>query len=106
MNQPNIRRSFVKVALSAMAATAFYPAHALNGVLEIRGAITSPGCQLGLQNMQRLAGQTQVSGQACGLTSQATSVMSNAIIAQVAEDSIGSPNVAAPSKRVLMLNYR
>lgn len=96
---------FVKVMLSVMAATAMCSAHAQKGVLEIHGVLISPGCQLSLQSLKRLTGQTQVSGQACGLTSGAGNAMSQVSIAQVAEETTVAPPGANSPKRLMTLNY-
>ncbi len=106
MNHFSIGLGSVKAFVLAWAATAVFSAHALSGVLEIRGVLISPGCQLSLVALQRVADMAQVSGHDCGLTRQADNAMSNAMIAQMSQETIGSPTSAAPPKRVLTLSYR
>jgi len=105
MNRQAKYPRLVKVLLSVMAAAAMCSAHAQKGVLEIHGVLVSPGCQLSLQALQRLSGQTQVSGQACGLTSGAGNALSQVAIAQVAEETTVSPQGEGSPKRLMTLNY-
>jgi hypothetical protein len=106
MNRQAKYPRLVKVLLSVMAAAAMCSAHAQKGVLEIHGVLVSPGCQLSLQALQRLSGQTQVSGQACGLTSGAGNALSQVAIAQVAEETTVSPQGEGSPKRLMTLSYR
>ena len=105
MNRQSPYLRFAKVLLPWVAATAMFSAHAQRAVLEIHGVLTSPGCQLSLQALQRLSGQTQLSGQACGLASGSGNPLSQATIAQVAEVTTVAPTGAGSPKRLMTLSY-
>ena len=96
---------FVKLMLSAIAATAMCSAHAQRGVIEIHGVLISPVCQLKLQDLQQLSGKTQVNGQACGLSTGPGNPLSKASIAQVAEETSAAPSGNGKNKRLMTLSY-
>jgi hypothetical protein len=96
---------FVKLMLSAIAATAMCSAHAQRGVIEIHGVLISPGCQLKLQELQQLSGKNQVNGQACGLTTGPGNALSKASIAQIAEETTASPSGTGKNNRLMTLSY-
>lgn len=96
----------IKWVLSVMAATFVVSSHAQGGGIEFHGVMNSPGCQLGLQSLQRLSGQTQLSGQTCRVTHAAENPLSSAVIAQVKEEMHMSPEGSASSKRLMTLIYR
>ena len=106
MNSQNNTRRWAQVALTAIAAATVFSAHAQRGVLEIHGVLTSPSCLVGVQSLQRWQGQTQVSGQACGLSSGAGNALSAAAIAHISEERQVAPHSAAHAKRLLTLSYR
>lgn len=106
MNRQSQYPRLAKVLLLGVVATAICSAHAQRGVLEIQGVLTSPGCQLSLQALQRLSGQTQVSGQACGLATGTGNPLSQVAIAQIAEESTVAPSGAGKPKRLMTLSYR
>jgi hypothetical protein len=106
MNRPIKNPRFVKVMLSVIAASTMWGAHAQRGVLEIHGVLTSPGCQLKLHDLQRFTGQTQVNGQACGLTSGPGNALSFANIAHIAEETLTSPSGTGQDKKLMTLSYR
>ena len=106
MNSQNNTRRWAQVALTAIAAATVFSAHAQRAVLEIHGVLTSPGCQLSLQALQRLSGQTQVSGQACGLATGTGNPLSQVAIAQIEEESTVAPSGAGKPKRLMTLSYR
>jgi len=106
MNRQSLCLRFAKVLLLGVAATTMFSAHAQRAVLEIHGVLTSPGCQLSLQALQRLSGQTQVSGQACGLATGTGNPLSQVAIAQVAEETTVAPSGAGNPKRLMTLSYR
>jgi hypothetical protein len=106
MNYPIKNPRFVKVMLSAIAATAVCSAHAQRGVLEIHGVLISPGCQLKLQDLQQLSGKTQVNGLDCGLTSGPGNALSFANIAHIAEETLASPSGTGQDKKLMTLSYR
>jgi hypothetical protein len=106
MNRQSPYSRFAKLFLPWVAATAMCSAQAQRVVLEIHGVLTSPGCQLSLQSLQRLSGHTQVSAQACGLTTGTGNALSQVAIAQVAEVTTVAPTGAGSSKRLMTLSYR
>ena len=106
MNRQSLCLRFAKVLLLGVAATTMFSAHAQRAVLEIHGVLTSPGCQLSLQALQRLSGQTQVSGQACGLATGTGNPLSQVAIAQIEEESTVAPSGAGKPKRLMTLSYR
>ena len=105
ISQTNTRR-WARVALTAIAAATVLSAHAQRGVLEIHGVLTSPSCLVGLQSLQRWQGQTQVSGQACGLSTGTGNPLSNAAIAQVALETLAPARNAHGPQMLMTLNYR
>jgi hypothetical protein len=105
MNRQSPYPHLFKVLLPWMAATAMCCAQAQQGVLEIRGVLTSPGCQLSLQALQRLSGQTQVNGQTCGLATGSGNALSQVTIAQIAEITTAAPAGAGSAKRLMTLSY-
>ena len=105
ISQTNTRR-WARVALTAIAAATVFSAHAQRGVLEIHGVLTSPSCLVGLQSLQRWQGQTQVSGQACGLSTGAGNALSTAAIAHISEERQAVPHSTADAKRLFTLSYR
>ena len=106
MNSQNNTRRWAQVALTALATAAVCSAHAQRGVLEIHGVLTSPSCLVGVQSLQRWQGQTQVSGQACGLSTSAGNPLSSAAIAQVALETLAPAHNARGPQRLMTLNYR
>ena len=105
MNRQSPYLRFAKVLLPWVAATAMFSAHAQRAVLEIHGVLTSPGCQLSLQALQRLSGQTQVNGQTCGLATGSGNALSQVTIAQIAEITTAAPAGAGSAKRLMTLSY-
>ena len=59
-----------------------------------------------MQSLQRWQGQTQVSGQACGLSTGAGNALSTAAIAHISEERQAVPHSTADAKRLLTLSYR
>jgi hypothetical protein len=106
MNRPSPSPRLAPCLFSVMAAISMCSAHAQRGVLEIHGVLTAPGCQLSLQSLQRLSGQTQVSAQACGLTTGTGNALSQVAIAQVAEVTAVTPFGNGSPKRLMTLSYR
>ena len=106
MNSQNNTRRWAQVALTALATAAVCSAHAQRGVLEIHGVLTSPSCLVGVQSLQRWQGQTQVSGQACGLSTGAGNALSTAAIAHISEERQAVPHSTADAKRLFTLSYR
>ena len=51
-------------------------------------------------------GQTQVSGQACGLSTGAGNALSTAAIAHISEERQAVPHSTADAKRLFTLSYR
>lgn len=106
MNSRNTSRHWAQVALTAMAVASACSAHAQRGVLEIHGVLTSPSCLIGMQSLHRWPGQTQVSGQACGLSTGAGNALSATAIAHLSEERPSAPSNAGDAKRLLTLSYR
>lgn len=82
-------------------------AQAQNGMLEIRGVLTSPVCTIGTTNAMQLRQLTRINGQACGLTSSSSNPMSQMIIAHIREDtlSLGTGSTAT-TKQLVTLSYQ
>jgi hypothetical protein len=92
--------------LSVMLVLSATAAQAQNGMLEIHGVITSPGCTLSTQALAHLSQQSSINGQACGLTSGPANPLSSLSIARIAEETLPSAHGVGAGKRLVTLNYR
>ena len=92
----------VLLVMLVLSATA---AQAQNGMLEIHGVITSPGCTLTTQALAQLGQQNSINGQACGLTSGAANPLSSLNIAQVDKQTLLTSTGTA-GKQLVTLTYR
>ena len=91
--------------LSVMLVLPATAAQAQNGMLEIHGVITSPGCTLSTQAVAQLGQQNSINGQACGLTSGAANPLSSLNIAQVDKQTLLTSTGTA-GKQLVTLTYR
>ena len=91
--------------LTVVSAFTAFTAHGQQGVLEFHGVVTSPGCNLKLQNVASLSQQAHINGQACGLTSDARNPLSQLNIARIREETLVSANGADSNKRLVVLTY-
>ena len=91
--------------LSVMLVLSAPAAQAQNGMLEIHGVITSPGCTLSQQTMAQLSPHSRVNGQACGLTSGTANPMSSLNIAIVDKQTLPTSTGTA-DKQLVTLTYR
>jgi hypothetical protein len=91
--------------LSAMLVLSATAAQAQNGVLEIHGVITSPGCTLSTQTVANLSQQSSINGQACGLTSGAANPLSSLNIAHIDKQTLLTSTGTA-GKQLVTLTYR
>ena len=106
MNRSVKKIRFAARVLSVIWAVSAVPAHAQNGVLEIRGVLTSPGCSLNPHNVALVDTQTQINGQVCGLTSGTGNPLSNLNIARISEETLQNANGRDSGKRMVTLTYR
>jgi hypothetical protein len=91
--------------LSVMLVLSATAAQAQNGMLEIHGVITSPGCTLSQQTMAQLSPHSRVNGQACGLTSGTANPMSSLNIAIVDKQTLPTSTGTA-DKQLVTVTYR
>ena len=91
--------------LSVMLVLSATAAQAQNGMLEIHGVITSPGCTLSTQAVAHLSQQNSISGQACGLTSGAANPLSSLNIAHIEQQTLRTSTRTA-GKQLVTLTYR
>jgi hypothetical protein len=97
---------FAASVLSVVWAVSAVPAQAQNGVLEIRGVLTSPGCSFNPQNVAFVDTQTPINGQACGLTSGTGNPLSRLNIARISEETLQNAIGRDSGKRMVTLTYR
>ena len=91
--------------LSVMLVLSATAAQAQNGMLEIHGVITSPGCTLSTQAVAHLSQQSSINGQACGLTSGAANPLSSLNIAHIEQQTLLTSTGTA-GKQLVTLTYR
>ena len=91
--------------LSVMLVLSATAAQAQNGMLEIHGVITSPGCTLSTQALAHLSQQSSINGQACGLTNGAANPLSSLNIAHVDKQTLLTSTGTA-GKQLVTLTYR
>jgi hypothetical protein len=91
--------------LSVMLVLSATAAQAQNGMLEIHGVITSPGCTLTTQALAQLGQQNSIKGQACGLTNGAANPLSSLNIAHVDKQTLLTSTGTA-GKQLVTLTYR
>jgi hypothetical protein len=91
--------------LSVMLVLSATAVQAQNGMLEIHGVITSPGCTLSTQALAQLGQQNSINGQACGLTSGAANPLSSLNIAHVDKQTLLT-STGTPGKQLVTLTYR
>jgi type 1 fimbria pilin len=96
---------YAATVLSVMLVLSATAAQAQNGVLEIHGVITSPGCAMNTQTAAQWSQQTSIKGQACGLTSGAANPMSNLNIAHIDQQTLLTSTGTA-GKQLVTLTYR
>jgi hypothetical protein len=100
----NLNR-YAAPVLSVMLVLSATAAQAQNGMLEIHGVITSPGCTLTTQALAQLGQQNSINGQACGLTSGTANPLSSLNIAQVDKQTLLTSTGTA-GKQLVTLTYR
>lgn len=102
--------NYAKQASLAMVSTMLVvtasAAHAQQGMLELHGVLTSPGCTLNQRTVAQLGQQTSINGQACGLTSGPDNPLSTLSIAHIEEATLPSAQGAGSGKRLVTLTYR
>jgi hypothetical protein len=91
--------------LSVLLVFSAVAAHAQNGMLEIRGVLTSPVCSVDVQQAAQLAQQSRINGQACGLTSRSNNPMSQMIIARISEETLSLVTGSTSTKQLVTLTY-
>jgi hypothetical protein len=105
MNRYTALKRFATPVLSVMWILSATAVQAQNGMLEIYGVITSPGCTLSPQTLAQLGPQSRVNGQACGLTSGTANPMSSLNIAIVDKQTLPTSTGTA-DKQLVTLTYR
>jgi hypothetical protein len=105
MNRFLALNRFATPVLSVVWALSASAVQAQNGMLEIYGVITSPGCTLSQQTMAQLSPHSRVNGQACGLTSGTANPMSSLNIAIVDKQTLPTSTGTA-DKQLVTLTYR
>jgi type 1 fimbria pilin len=106
MNRSVKKISFAAQLLSVFWAVSALSAHAQNGVLEIHGVLTSPGCSVNPHNVAMVNTQTQINGLVCGLTNGTGNPLSNLNIARISEENLQNANGRDSGKRMVTLTYR
>ena len=91
--------------LSVMLVLSATAAQAQNGMLEIHGVITSPGCTLSTQAVAHLSRQSSINGQACGLTSGAANPLSSLNIVHIEQQTLLT-SMGTADKQLVTLTYR
>jgi type 1 fimbria pilin len=105
MNCQLLSPRFCAAVLSVMLVLSASVAQAQNGVLEIHGVITSPGCAVNTQTAAQWSQQTSIKGQACGLTRSAANPMSNLNIAHIDQQTLPTSTSTA-GKQLVTITYR
>ena len=101
----SLKLTHCAAVLSVMLVLSATAAQAQNGMLEIHGVITSPGCTLSTQAVAHISQQNSINGQACGLTSGAANPLSNLNIAHVDKQTLLTSTGTA-GKQLVTLTYR
>jgi type 1 fimbria pilin len=91
--------------LSAVCVFAGFAAHAQQGMLEIHGVITSPGCKVNFQSVAQLNQQGFINGQACGLTKDTRNHLSQLNIARIREEAMFNTQGVALNKKLVTFTY-
>lgn len=106
MNCHAIKDRTAPLVLTMILTLSAAAAQAQNGMLEIRGVLTSPACPLSVQTVEQLRQQSHITGQTCGLTSGAGNPMSQMQIAHIGEETMSTMSGSNVSKRMVTLTYR
>ncbi|NBW54329.1 MAG: hypothetical protein EB066_04400 [Betaproteobacteria bacterium] len=106
MNVQAIKDPTKPLALIVILTLMCVAAHAQNGMLEIRGVLTSPGCLVQAGGLEQLKAQTHLTGQSCGLTRGPGNPMSHMQIALIGEETLSSLNGTNITKKMVTLTYR
>ena len=91
--------------LTVVCAFSACAAHGQQGMLEIHGVITSPGCKVNVQYVAQLSRQSHLTGQACGLVSDERNHLSQLNIARIKEETWFNANGVDANKRLVTLTY-
>ncbi len=105
MNLFITKKSLVSPLLAVVCTFAGFAAHAEQGMLEIHGVITSPGCKVNFQSVAQLSQQGYIDGQACGLTRDTRNLLSQLNIARIREEALFNAQGVELNKKLVTFTY-
>ena len=105
MNFSITQKCLVSPMLTVVFAFAGFAAHAEQGMLEIHGVITSPGCKVNFQSVSQMSQQGFINGQACGLTQDTRNLLSQLNIARIREETLFNAQGVELNKKLVTFTY-